>query len=79
MADDLLANPRKTVAKIVSGNPAYQPVHDEGEIEGYIDQVLPGKSTEHTRLQSWQRARLWISGRSGDETFQREGLSSSSQ
>ncbi len=40
MADDLLANPRKTVAEIVSGNPAYQPVHDEGEIEGYIDQVL---------------------------------------
>ncbi len=40
VADDLLADPFKKVSEIVASNPAYQPVHDEIEIEGYVDQVL---------------------------------------
>lgn len=40
VADDMLATPHQKVSLIISNNPAYQPVHDEAEIAGYVDQVL---------------------------------------
>lgn len=40
VADDMLANPGKDVEKIVAENPDYLPVHDTGEIERLVDQVV---------------------------------------
>lgn len=40
VADDLLANPTKTVKEIVDSNPDYQPMHAEDEIGALVDQVL---------------------------------------
>lgn len=40
VADDMIANPHKDCETIVTENPNYQPVHDSGEIEAIIDQVL---------------------------------------
>lgn len=40
VADDMLANPNKDCEEIVSENPDYRPVHDEGEIARLVDQVL---------------------------------------
>lgn len=42
IADDMVANPGKTPEEIIAANPDYQPVHDTGEIEVLVDQVLKG-------------------------------------
>jgi aspartyl-tRNA(Asn)/glutamyl-tRNA(Gln) amidotransferase subunit B len=40
VADDMLAHPEKDCEHIVAENPDYQPVHDSGEIEAIVEQVL---------------------------------------
>ncbi|MBB65559.1 MAG: Asp-tRNA(Asn)/Glu-tRNA(Gln) amidotransferase GatCAB subunit B [Waddliaceae bacterium] len=40
VADDMAANPGKDPREIVAENPDYQPVHDEGELVKYVEQVL---------------------------------------
>lgn len=40
VADDMLANPAKDCEQIVAENPDYAPVHDQDELERYVDQVL---------------------------------------
>jgi aspartyl-tRNA(Asn)/glutamyl-tRNA(Gln) amidotransferase subunit B len=40
VADDMVANPQKSCEEIVAGNPDYQPVHDQKEIEILIDKVI---------------------------------------
>jgi aspartyl-tRNA(Asn)/glutamyl-tRNA(Gln) amidotransferase subunit B len=40
VADDMLQNPSKDPEAIVAANPDYNPVHDQGEIEILVDQVL---------------------------------------
>lgn len=40
IADDMVANPGTDPEAIVAANPDYQPVHDLGEIEILVDQVL---------------------------------------
>lgn len=40
IADDMVKHPGKDPEQIIAENPDYNPVHDHGEIEQYIDQVL---------------------------------------
>lgn len=40
VADDMLANPEKDPQEIVSQNPDYRPLNDQGEIEKLVDMVL---------------------------------------
>lgn len=40
IADEMVANPTKDCEKIVAENPDYKPVHDQGEIEKLVDQVI---------------------------------------
>lgn len=40
VADEMVASPGKDPEEIVEGNPNYQPLHDEAEIERYVDEVL---------------------------------------
>lgn len=40
VADDMIASPGKDPEEIVTANPDYSPVHDQGEIERLVDQVL---------------------------------------
>ena len=40
VADDMVQQPGKDPAQIVAENPDYNPVHDTGEIEKIVDQVL---------------------------------------
>lgn len=40
IADEMVATPGKDPAEIVAANPDYQPVHDQGEIEVYVDKVI---------------------------------------
>ncbi len=40
VADDLVESPGKDPEEIVASNPDYQAVHDQGEIEKLVDQVL---------------------------------------
>lgn len=40
VADDMVKEPGKSPEKIVAENPDYKPVHDQGEIEKLVDQVL---------------------------------------
>lgn len=40
VADDMMATPGKNPEEIVAANPDYAPVHDQGEIEKHVDQVL---------------------------------------
>lgn len=40
VADDMVANPGKDPAVIVEENPDYKPLHDQGEIEVLVDQVI---------------------------------------
>lgn len=40
VADDMVQAPGKDPEEIVAANPDYRPVHDQGEIEKYVDQVL---------------------------------------
>lgn len=40
IADDMVEHPGKDPEQIIAENPDYNPVHDHGEIEQYIDQVL---------------------------------------
>lgn len=40
VADDMVASPGKDPEQIVAENPDYSPVHDHGEIEILVDQVL---------------------------------------
>lgn len=40
VADDMVASPGKDPEQIVAGNPDYNPVHDQGEIELLVDKVL---------------------------------------
>ncbi len=40
VADDMMLHPDKNPELIVAENPDYSPVHDEGEIETLVDQVL---------------------------------------
>lgn len=48
VADDMLASPDKDVEEIVNSNPDYQPVHDQSEIEQYIEQVIKENSQSVT-------------------------------
>jgi aspartyl-tRNA(Asn)/glutamyl-tRNA(Gln) amidotransferase subunit B len=40
VAEDMIAQPGKDPVEIVRANPDYQPLNDQREIEGYVDQVL---------------------------------------
>jgi len=40
VADDMVTSPGKDPEKIVAENPDYLPLHDQGEIGTYVDQVL---------------------------------------
>ncbi|CAF23393.1 Asp-tRNA(Asn)/Glu-tRNA(Gln) amidotransferase subunit GatB [Candidatus Protochlamydia amoebophila] len=40
VADEMVAQPGKDPAEIVAGNPDYQPLNDQNEVERYVDQVL---------------------------------------
>lgn len=40
VADDMLANPAKDCEQIVAENPDYTPMHDQGELEQYVNQVI---------------------------------------
>lgn len=40
VADDMVSQPGKHPKEIVDANPDYKPVHDQGEIEKLVDQVL---------------------------------------
>jgi len=40
VADDMMVNPEKDPQSIVSENPDYQPLHDEAEIECYVDRAI---------------------------------------
>jgi aspartyl-tRNA(Asn)/glutamyl-tRNA(Gln) amidotransferase subunit B len=40
VADEMIMQPGKDPAEIVSANPDYQPLNDQGEIERFVDQVL---------------------------------------
>jgi aspartyl-tRNA(Asn)/glutamyl-tRNA(Gln) amidotransferase subunit B len=40
VADEMVLHPNKDPAQIVAENPDFQPVHDTGEIEKLVDQVL---------------------------------------
>lgn len=44
VADDMITHPGKDPEAIISENPDYQPVHDQQEIEKYVDQVLSENS-----------------------------------
>lgn len=44
IADDMLQDPSKDPEAIVAANPDYNPVHDQGEIEVLVDQVLAANS-----------------------------------
>lgn len=48
VADDMMQNPGKDPEQIVKENPDYQPVSDQGELEGLVDKVLSenGQSVE---------------------------------
>ena len=40
VADDMVAHPEKSPINIAAENPDFHPVHDSGEIEKLVDQVL---------------------------------------
>lgn len=40
VADEMVAHPEKDCEAIVAENPDFQPLHDQGEIEKFVDQVL---------------------------------------
>lgn len=40
VADEMVLHPEKDCAAIVAANPDFQPLHDQGEIEKMVDQVL---------------------------------------
>jgi aspartyl-tRNA(Asn)/glutamyl-tRNA(Gln) amidotransferase subunit B len=40
VADDMLINPGLDPSIIVANNPDYQPLNDQSEIEGYVEEVL---------------------------------------
>lgn len=44
VADEMVLHPEKDCAAIVAANPDYQPLHDQGEIEKMVDQVLSENS-----------------------------------
>ncbi len=40
LADEMLQHPEKNVEEMVTSNPDYQPIQDQGELERIVDQVL---------------------------------------
>lgn len=44
VADDMVAQPDRNPVDIVAANPDYQPLNDQGAIEGFVDQVLAENS-----------------------------------
>lgn len=59
VANDMVADPGRSCEEIVNSNPDYQPVHDAGEIETLVDQVLVANAQSIADFKSGKNNRVF--------------------